>query len=59
MALHDDAEDTVVVLPDGRTIQNLTDDEYAATYTEPGTTGGHEMPDDVLAAAMAEVGEAQ
>ncbi|MBN9607866.1 MAG: hypothetical protein BGO26_06760 [Actinobacteria bacterium 69-20] len=51
MPLHDDPTDAVA-LPDGRYIRNLTDAEYAATYDDPGTTGGHEIPADVLAAAM-------
>jgi hypothetical protein len=41
-----------VTLPDGRVIRNLTDEEYAATYHEPGTTGGHQIPADVLAKAI-------
>lgn len=33
---------------------NYTDEQYAATYTEPGTEGAcSPIPDDVLAAAIA------
>lgn len=35
-------------------VRDLTDEEYDATYHDPGTTGGHEIPADVLAAAIAE-----
>lgn len=53
MALHEDAPDGSVTLPDGRVVRNLSDAEYEATYAEPGTTGGHEVPADVLAEAVA------
>lgn len=52
MPLHEDKGDESVYLPDGQEIRNLTDAEYAATYTEPGVTGGHEVPADVMAAAL-------
>lgn len=54
MPLHDDTASASVTLPDGRVVTNLADDAYAATYSDPGTTGGHEIDPDVLAAAVAE-----
>lgn len=38
-------------------VRDLTDEEYDATYHDPGTTAGHEIPADVLAAAIAEAQE--
>lgn len=35
-------------------VRDLTDEEYDATYRDAGTTGGHEIPADVMAAALAE-----
>lgn len=54
MPLHEDDDAASVALPGGRVVANLTDEAYAATYTEPGTSGGHEIPADVLAAAIAD-----
>ena len=56
MPLHDDHPEAQVVL-DGKVIRNLTEEEYLATYTEPGTTGGHEIPADVLEQAEREADE--
>ena len=49
MPLHRDEDGQPVVMPDGRVIHNLTDEQYDATYAEGEP---HKIPDDVLAAAI-------
>lgn len=48
----DDSEGQSVTMPDGRVIVNLTPEAYDATYAEGAP---HEIPADVLAAAIASI----
>lgn len=50
-ALHDDDPTAEVTTDGGRTIRNLSAEEYAATYAEG---EAHAIPDDVLADLEAE-----